>query len=453
MSEANLKAKLGLDQSEFQSGLKSAESKATGFAAKINGTQKKLAVGKGMFGGELNEGSRQLITTLATGEMTMERMIGLAKGLGESFGSISGRMGWIGIAVAGTVAVGKAIGWMAGKIYDSMHPTKGWVGDFNEVIDMATKAAAKFASTSMEKLSDQLKSIARYAREGDTALRREISTMEKMAQIKSESRVLDIKENIEEGPDRDKALVTESGYQQEEALTATRERLSKEIDMQRAANKQAEAESAKLLERERKMQDDSIRVKDRISSGIFKKEDLVDDMRIDLAMKEMDRQRILMDETLQLNKDKIADLLAQETLYEETKAQVRENIQRDTILKLDAIDKKAAADKAKEDEEIEKARLTRIESMEKYFDDRKAVKDEAAKEIAKVQSGADIKVSALKPITSNLSSIGGHIGNTARAAQMSIESRGRVTQEKIADITQQMNEKLASIDAKLGDAE
>lgn len=453
MSEANLKAKLGLDQSEFQNGLKSAESKATGFAARVEGTQKKLAVGKGMFGGELNEGSRQLIATLATGEMTMERMTGIARGLGETFGSMAGKLGFIGIIIAGTVAVGKAIGWMAGKIYEELHPIDTYMNDVQKAFALGTKEAAKFADTSMEKLQNQLKGVAKYAAEAAGTLRDAERESTKLSAVDAETRQISIKEVTPEGPERDIALAQEEGRQKEQSLISEKSRLSDELSAQKSINAQAEKASKDLAEKELAIAEQAADAKAALVGGMATEEQQANAKKAVLMQDEMAKERALMNETLQANKAKLADLIVQEELFERTKGQIKENIARSTALKVKEIEAKAAADKAKADEEIEKARLTRIENMEKYFDDRKAVKDEAAKEIAKVQSGADIKVAALKPGTSNLSSIGGHIGNTARAAQMSIESRGRVTQEKIADITQQMNEKLASIDAKLGDAE
>lgn len=168
MSSAVLMAALGLDGKGFKAGIDGAKSQVVAFDDKIkvvNRTMDKTFSAK--FGTQVKaqsmegqEGLRSMIGMLARGEMSLTGLMQAGAGAGRVLGGAFASLGVIGLVVGATVAAGKGIGALAGKIYDMTHKIDTGFSGATSTIKATEKSVKELNEAKLTALKDEIKGVA-----------------------------------------------------------------------------------------------------------------------------------------------------------------------------------------------------------------------------------------------------------------------------------------------------
>ena len=167
MSSAVLMAALGLDGKGFKQGMDGATSQVASFDDKIkivNRSMDKTYSAK--FGTQIKsqsmegqEGLRSMIGMLARGEMSLTGLMQAGAGAGRVLGGAFTKLGVIGLVAGATVAAGKAVGALAGKIYEMTHKIDSGFSDAQSIIKATTKSVEKLNEAKLTSLKEEIKSV------------------------------------------------------------------------------------------------------------------------------------------------------------------------------------------------------------------------------------------------------------------------------------------------------
>jgi hypothetical protein len=467
---AKLMAVLGLDGSSFNANIDAAKVRTQGFNQQLGQTNGAMT---GAFGSNGFRAMKEMVVSLARGEMSLGTFLQATHGLGAAFGGLAASVGIIALIGAGIYAAGKAMGSLAGKVYEWMHPIETYSINARAVIKAVEKSVKKLNEASLATLREEIKSIEEEFRRLSVYSEQAHRDIEKWQAVGAETRKLRIKEQYPEGPDRDRAIAEEESLEKTLKLETERIALASKLTNAQREQKRLTEQSEGLEQRDIKNKEE-LRVASDNMEGGGSEQEIARDAAARFEQAEIAKERDMVEEKVRRNQEALDIIADDQKVAAETRSQQEQNIEKDKAQKIAEIDRKEAEKAQKEQTESDLREIEKQKEVEKAQTESDLREIEKQKEVEKKRAREDrekdrieargaeeeneIRMGghggALGPIklgtAGGLQSIGGYFASKG-AVQGAQQSRAEQTQDKILRVQEEMARNIAKLADETGE--